>query len=398
LWREWVVVEEERLACAYLLRVAEPPANALVGFVERVGFCEAAKLVKGGDVSDGVADETSARRGFEGVEGDFAAAERAGARLVMPGDEEWPEWALLPLTHAAARGLRWARPPLGLWVRGSASLADLMQRAVSVVGARAATGYGEHVAAEMGYGLAEKGMTVVSGAAYGIDGAAHKGALRADGCTVAVLACGIDRAYPAGHSLLLDRIADSGLVITEYPPGTPPGRHRFLVRNRLIAALGAGTVVVEAGQRSGARNTAASAAALGRVLMVVPGPVTSPMSIGCHELLREGLATSVSSVAEVVESVGYFGEDLVTKPETTKRPTDCLDSESLRVHEALDRKDGHSAERIAEVSGVPLERVRAILPALELTGLADRCETGWRRVVSPRQSVAHPDAAEPESA
>jgi DNA processing protein len=250
----------------------------------------------------------------------------------------------------------------------------------------------------MGYGLAEKGMTVVSGAAYGIDGAAHKGALRADGCTVAVLACGIDRAYPAGHSLLLDRIAESGLVITEYPPGTPPGRHRFLVRNRLIAALSAGTVVVEAGRRCGARNSAASAAALGKVLMAVPGPVTSPMSIGCHDLLRDGLATSVSSVAEVVESVGLFGEDLVTKPETMKRPTDCLDSESLRVHEALERKDGHSAERIAEVSGVPLERVRAILPALELTGLADRCEAGWRRVVSPRQSIAHPDAAEPESA
>ncbi|MBP2323812.1 putative Rossmann fold nucleotide-binding protein DprA/Smf involved in DNA uptake [Kibdelosporangium banguiense] len=152
------------------------------------------------------------------------------------------------------------------------------------------------------------------------------------------------------------------------------------MRNRLIAALGAGTVVVEAGQRSGARNTAASAAALGRVLMVVPGPVTSPMSIGCHELLREGLATSVSSVAEVVESVGLFGEDLVTKPEAVARPTDGLDHESLRVHEALEMRAGHSAERIAEVSGVPLQRVRAVLPALELTGLADRCDSGWRRV------------------
>jgi DNA processing protein len=391
------VIDDERLACAYLLRVAEPPANAVVGFVGEVGFCEAARLVRGGDVPAGVADETSARRGFEGVAGDFEAAERAGARLVMPGDEEWPAWALLPLANAGARGLRWACPPLGLWVRGKGALADSLQRAVSVVGARAATGYGEHVAAEMGYGLAEKGMTVVSGAAYGIDGAAHKGALRADGCTVAVLACGIDRSYPAGHSLLLDRIAERGLVVTEYPPGTPPGRHRFLVRNRLIAALGAGTVVVEAGQRSGARNTAASAAALGRVLMVVPGPVTSPMSIGCHELLRDGLATSVSSVAEVVESAGFFGEDLATKPEAAARPTDCLDSESLRVHEALE-KAGHSAERIAEVSGVPLHRVRAVLPALELTGFADRCEAGWRRAISSRQGVGHPDAAEPESA
>lgn len=221
-------------------------------------------------------------------------------------------------------------------------------------------------------------MTVVSGAAYGIDGAAHKGALNTSGCTVAVLACGIDRAYPAGHSALIDRIAAQGLVITEYPPGTTPARHRFLVRNRIIAALGAGTVVVEAGQRSGARNTAASAAALGRVLMVVPGPVTSAMSMGCHDLLREGLATSVSSVAEVVESVGLFGEDLVPRTETSARPTDGLDSEALRVHEALEPRAAHPAERIAEVSGVPLPRVRAVLPALELTGLADRCESGWR--------------------
>jgi DNA processing protein len=222
-------------------------------------------------------------------------------------------------------------------------------------------------------------MTVVSGAAYGIDGAAHRGALGTEGATVAVLACGIDRSYPAGHTQLLDRIAQQGLVITEYSPGTPPARHRFLIRNRLIAALGSGTVVVEAGQRSGARNTAASAAALGRVLMAVPGPITSATSVGCHELLREGLATLVGSVAEVVESVGLFGVDLATKPDGPARPTDGLEPEALRIHEALEVRDGHSAERVAELSGVPLSRVRALLPALELSGLADRCESGWRR-------------------
>jgi DNA processing protein len=223
-------------------------------------------------------------------------------------------------------------------------------------------------------------MTVVSGAAYGIDGAAHRGALAAGGPTIAVLACGVDKWYPVGHSQLLDKIAKQGLVITEYAPGTPPARHRFLVRNRLIAALGAGTVVVEAGKRSGARNTAASAAALGRVLMVVPGPVTSAMSAGCHELLRDGAATMVSSVAEVVESVGLFGDDLVPQTDSPSRPTDGLEPEALRVHEALETREGHSAERIAEISGVPLSRVRAVLPALEMTGLADRCESGWRRV------------------
>jgi DNA processing protein len=374
-----VVSGDGKLACAYLLKVAEPPAKALVGFVAEVGLVDAAELVRKGDVPEKVGEETSARRHVEDVDEDFVVAEKAGARLVTSEDAEWPAWALLPLTNAMARGLRWACPPLGLWVRGKAELADSLQRAVSVVGARSATGYGEHVATEMGYGLAERGMTVVSGAAYGIDGAAHKGALGMGGVTIAVLACGVDRAYPAGHSLLLDRISEKGLVVTEYPPGTPPGRHRFLVRNRLIAAMGAGTVVVEAGQRSGARNTAASAAALGRVLMAVPGPITSAMSIGCHELLREGVATPVSSVAEVVETVGLFGDDLVVRADREVRPTDGLDHESLRVHEALELTAGNSAERIAEVSGVPLPRVRAVLPALELTGLANRCDSGWRR-------------------
>jgi DNA processing protein len=374
-----MVTDGQRLACAYLLKVAEPPAYALRKFVAENGIVAAAEAVRAGEVPEPVASETSARRHIDTAADDLAAGERAGARLVTPEDEDWPAWPLLPLTNAAARGLKWASAPLGLWVRGTVPLDEALQRAVSVVGARAATQYGEHVAAEMGFGLASRGMAVVSGAAYGIDGAAHKGALNANGCTIAVLACGIDRAYPSGHSLLIDRIAAQGLVITEYPPGTPPARHRFLVRNRIIAALGAGTVVVEAGQRSGARNTAASAAALGRVVMVVPGPVTSAMSMGCHDLLREGLATSVSSVAEVIESVGLFGEDLATRPDGVARPTDGLDSESLRVHEALELRATHSAERIAEVSGVPLPRVRAVLPALELTGLANRSESGWRR-------------------
>jgi DNA processing protein len=251
-------------------------------------------------------------------------------------------------------------------------------RAVSVVGARAATGYGEHVAAELGYGLAGEGMTVVSGAAYGIDGAAHRGVLAADGRTVAVLGCGIDIGYPSGHASLLDRIARDGLVISEYPPGTVPAKHRFIVRNRLIAALSAGTVVVEAGARSGARNTAATAAALGKELMAVPGPITSAMSSGCHELIRSGTAIPVSSVAEVLESVGRVGEGIAPRPDTPPRPTDGLTDQALRVHEALARQGGRGADRISVDSGVPIDRVRALLPELELTGLAERSEDGWR--------------------
>lgn len=371
--------DEERLAWAYLVRVAEPPALALVDLVDQVGAVEAARMIRAGSVPDAVADATSSRRLVDKAAEDLAVARRIGARLVVPGDVEWPAWALLPLANAAARGLRWACPPLGLWVRGKASLGELLERAVSVVGARAATGYGEHVATEMGYELARNGMTVVSGAAYGIDGAAHRGALNGDGQTVAVLACGVDLSYPAGHSRLLDRITNQGLVLSEYPPGTPPARHRFLVRNRLIATLSAGTVVVEAGQRSGARNTAASTAALGRILMAVPGPVTSAMSVGCNELLRDGLASAVCTAAHVIEDVGQFGDDLAPKPTAEPRPTDTLEGDALRIHEALELTTGHSPEQVAELSGVSLTKVRAVLPALELTSLAEKCETGWRR-------------------
>jgi DNA processing protein len=370
--------EEVYRARAYLVRVAEPPAPGLAALVDRHGPVEAAARVRAGEVPDRVAEETSARRHLNRFEEDLASAGRAGARLVVPEDEEWPAWQLLALEQAAARGLRWACSPLGLWVRGSALLSEAVDRAVSVVGARAASGYGEHVAAEFGYGLAGAGWTVVSGAAYGIDGAAHRGALAGAGFTVAVLGCGIDLDYPSGHAELLDRIADRGLVISEYAPGTPPGRHRFLVRNRLIASLSAGTVVVEAGIRSGARNTAASAAALGRELMVVPGPVTSAMSAGCHELLRTGTAIPVGTVAEILESVSQVGDGLTTPAERPARPTDGLGEEALRVHEALGRRTGRGSERIAIDSGVPLDRVRALLPELELTGLARRCEDGWR--------------------
>jgi DNA processing protein len=374
--------EEVYRARAYLLRVAEPPAPALATLVTALGPVEAAEVVRSGTAPGPVLDETAARCHLDLVDQDLAEAARVEARLVVPEDDEWPAWPLLALEQAAARKLRWATSPLALWVRGSARLADAVASSVSIVGARAATGYGEHVAADFAYGLAGAGYSVISGAAYGIDGAAHRGCVAAGGLTVAVLGCGVDVDYPTGHSSLLDRIAASGAVISEYPPGTAPARHRFLVRNRLIAALSAGTIVVEAGPRSGARNTAASATALGKELMAVPGPITSAMSVGCHELLRAGTALPVTSVAEVIESVGKVGDALAPKPAGPTRRTDGLGEAALRVHEALRTRTGRSAETVAVDAGVPLDRVRALLPELELTGLAERCEDGWRRAAS----------------
>lgn len=370
--------DEVLLARAYLMRVAEPPAGALGLLVAAEGPVRAAALVRAGRVPDAVAAETSARRGAADPAADLAAGDAAGLRLLVPEDADWPAWPLLALDTASARGQRWAGSPLGLWVRGSASLTELLDRAVAVVGARASTGYGEHVATEFGYGLAERDWTVVSGAAYGIDGAAHRGCLTAGGPTVAVLGCGADGDYPTGHAGLLTRIAESGAVISEYPPGTPPGRHRFLVRNRLIAAFGAGTVVVEAGLRSGARNTAATAAALGRPVMATPGPITSAMSAGCHELIRTAGATLTASVAQVIEQVGRFGDELAEPPPSPRRDTDGLGEQAVRVLDALAPRSGRGADEVSIGSGVPIDRVRALLPELELTGLVDRRDDGWR--------------------
>ncbi|WP_112262193.1 DNA-processing protein DprA [Lentzea terrae] len=367
-----------RLARAYLSRVAEPYPAALAALVAEVGPVEAAAMVRAGEVSPSVASQTSARRTEERVCEDLELIGKRGGRLLIPEDDEWPRWPFVALGGPAAQ--RCGGEPLALWVRGPHDLAEATDKAVAVVGSRAASGYGEHVAGEFAYGLAEAGVTVVSGAAYGIDGAAHRGALGAGGLTVAVLACGVDFAYPAGHQGLLGKIAREGLIVSEYAPGVSPARHRFLMRNRLIAALGGGTVVVEAGRRSGAKNTAAITLALGRPLMVVPGPVTSASSVGCHELLRDGQAVSVSSVAEIVESVGRFGDDLATEPAEKDSDLGAPHGEAMRVYEALGKRCGVSDEVVSVESGVPLERVRALLPELELAGLALQGDGGWQKV------------------
>ncbi|MGH3433011.1 MAG: DNA-processing protein DprA [Thermocrispum sp.] len=331
-------------------------------------------------------DETEARyhRTVSAAELERSEAD-LGARLVTPEDHEWPAWPLLALTVAGDRGVKGMTAPLALWVRGGGRLDQAVERAVTVVGSRAASGYGEHIASEWAYGLASEQVAVFSGAAYGIDAAAHRGALAAGGVTAAVLGCALDAGYPAGHDLLLRKVAERGLVLSEYAPGTPPARHRFLVRNRLLAALSAATVVVEAGLRSGARNTANTARALGRPVMAAPGPITSRNSAGCHELIRAQHATLVTSSGEVMELAGSLGADLDARASTTPRATDGLSGDALRVHEALQPDVGKSVERLSEESGVPSRRVRAVLPVLEVDGFSQRCESGW---LLPRESRA----------
>ncbi|MCV7179092.1 DNA-processing protein DprA [Mycolicibacterium sphagni] len=376
--------EVRKLAWAYLSRVAEPPCDEIADLVAEVGPVEASYRVAGGEVSPALAERTAARRSIDAAEADLDLLVRRGGRLITPADDEWPTLAFAAFGGTAARDKPQGRPPLVLWAIGPARLNEVAERAAAIVGTRAASGYGEHVAADLAAGLAEREVAVVSGGAYGIDGAAHRAALAVEGPTVAVLAGGIDNLYPAGHSSLLHRISSSGLLLTEYPPGVRPARHRFLTRNRLVAALGKATVVVEAGVRSGAANTAAWARALGRVVCAVPGPVTSASSMGCHALLRNG-AELVTRAEEVIELVGRAGELADEEP----RPTGLLDGLSdaeKQVYEALPARGVRSADEIAVASGLPSTAVLGPLAMLEIAGLVRREDGCWRLVRVPAQS------------
>ncbi len=302
----------------------------------------------------------------------LAQAHRLGARLVIPEDDEWPARVgdLVQIGSATSgRTDRDTLPPLCLWVRGAWPLTEALDRSVAVIGARAATSYGTHVATDIAHGLACQGWTVVSGGAYGIDAAAHRGALTAGGITVAVLACGVDRPYPVCNTAMFDRIVETGLLISEWPPGAAPFRHRFLIRNRVIAAATRGTVVVEASARSGARQTLGRALRLDRRAMVVPGPITSAMSVGCHEMLREHPETRlVTGVAQVLEEVGRIGDDLSPLERGPHHPRDDLDSTSSALLDAVPRRRTAGLEEIAAAAGVELREAMRKLPLLAQLG------------------------------
>jgi DNA processing protein len=379
-----VSASRELSAWAYLSRVLEAPCSELAALVTRFGPVEAADRIGRGAVGDDLARRTIARRDIDCAADDLELLHRRGGRLVTPDDDEWPGLAFAAFTGAPVRAKPQGCAPLALWVIGPLRLDDVAERAVAIVGTRACTAYGEYVAADLSAGLAEHDVAVVSGGAYGIDGAAHRAALAADGVTVAVLAGGVDVLYPAGHSALLHRVATHGLLVSEYPPGVRPARHRFLTRNRLVAALSGATVVVEAGIRSGAASTAAWARALGRVVCAVPGPITSAASTGCHILLQAG-AELVTRADEVREIIGRAGEFAGEQP----RPADVLDALTdieRRVYEALPGRGARTPDEIAVGSGLPATEVLGPLAMLEIAGLIERHEGRWRLVRKPARS------------
>lgn len=308
---------------------------------------------------------------------DLAEVERrgsdCGARFVVPGEPEWPgqvdELATAPPVQD------WGGAPLGLWVTGRTDLADLARGSVALVGARAATPYGVRVATELAADLVAAGRTVVSGAAFGIDAAAHRGCLAAEGGGIAVLAGGLDQPYPRAHAGLLSEISASGAVVSEVPPGQHPTRRRFLVRNRLIAALSTATVIVEASLRSGARNTVTWAGALQRPVLAIPGPVTSVTSVTPHRLIRDGEAVLATCAQDVLELVRPVGQPVPVR-ERRARLLDGLDPIHRAVYEALPGRGARDTGEIALQAGVGLPLALAALVALADLGLARGADDG----------------------
>jgi DNA processing protein len=365
-----------RTARMALSRLCEPGSWAVHAAVQQHGALAVWDAVRTGRVlpplSAAATEGARLRAERADVDEDRRRLDLVAARFVVPGDDEWP-----------ADRLDWtgsieAAPPLGLYLRGPRPLAAAVERSVSMVGARASTVYGAHLAGELGLGLADRRWTVVSGGAYGIDGAAHRGALSSTGAsTVAVLACSVDLTYPQGHRQLLGRIAEEGLVVSEHPPGCAPTRSRFLVRNRLIAALSVGTVVVEAALRSGSLTTARQAGDLARHLMAVPGPVTSAMSAGSHRLLRNG-AVCVTSAADILDTVGALSLDAAPEPGGVTSPRDGLGVTVRQVLDAVPVRRWAGPASIARAAGVPTLTVQQVLPPLAVAGLVEQSLEGWR--------------------
>lgn len=347
-----------RMALCALLPMGSLELGALV---EREG----AAAVWAAVVRSGADSAWGRRAGLVRPEALTDATKACDARFLVPGDPDWPP-ALSELGRSRAAGE--GGPPLGLWWRGSVA-PDVCEGAVAMVGARSATGYGVHVATDWAAGIVEAGRAVVSGMAFGVDAAAHRGALLAGGPTLAVLACGVDQPYPSAHAALMAAITGNGCVVSESPPGSRPFKASFLSRNRLIAALSQGLIVVEAAARSGARNTAAWAGELGRVLMAVPGPVTSAASLTPNRLIREGAAALVVSVADVLSLLDPLDAQAELPWRGEDTGLEALPADCRQVREAIAAREEVGVAVVSGRTGLTVPRCLAALDEL--------VEKGW---------------------
>lgn len=373
--------DAERLARVTLSVVGEPGQARMLDLAAQLGPRDLLqRLREQSDLSDVFAAVTG-RLAEVDPERELAQAERHGIRFVIPGDPEWPA----QVEDLATAGTLQERGgvPVGLWVKGPLRLTELAG-SVAVVGSRSSTSYGERVAGDIAAAVGLGGRVTVSGGAFGIDYASHRGAVSTGSPTVAVLACGADRVYPAAHREMLTYLGREHAVVSEAPLGAAPHRVRFLARNRLIAALTRGTVVVEAAARSGALNTVNWAQRLNRPVMGVPGPVTSACSVGIHHLIRSGVAVLVTGGDDVLELVGEAGEHLATDPRGPEEPRDALPVRDRQVLDAVPVAAGASLSSIARVAGLGLDEVRGILGRLDERGFVETHGRGWRLGVAAR--------------
>jgi len=347
-----------------VLSIASEPGDERVGaLVAQSGAVTAVDLIVAGELSGAIRERVTKVLASNQIAVALNKLEACSGVFVTPCDSSWPT-QLYDLDLAA---------PLGLWCRGDGDVQELSEHALAVVGARAATAYGERIASEVGSLAADHAITVVSGAAYGIDAAAHRGVLASGGRTIAVLACGVDVAYPSAHQGLLERVAENGLIISEAPPGSKPHKRRFLVRNRIIAALSASTLVVEAALRSGSLSTANWANALGRPVWGVPGPLSSATSAGVHVGIAQGEMNIVADIASVLETV---------RPKSASSVYHSS-SEALAVLEALKRRVCTTDQLIAQLqqgtdSQVTAHDVLGTLTLLQLQGVIIQTALGWK--------------------
>lgn len=390
LWEAW----------GYLNAVCERPTAAMWDFVDIYGPVDAAERIRRRATEEfrDVAAQTEARAEKIDPAALHALGERHDARFLCPANPGWPAEAFAALDHPRQHGADHngsdagsALPlaPFGLWIRGGPDIPDFATaRTASIVGTRDITSYGRVVAAELAEACAGEDIAVISGGALGIDIAAHLGSLSADGITTAVLACGVDKLYPSANEHTLRRVATSGGIISEYPPGTGVTRYRFLDRNRIIAALGSVTVVVEAAMRSGALSTARWAHAMDRPVFAVPGSIHSRASAGCNNLLGM-YAMPLALTSEIREIVPTYGFERTAAPhpydvgasQPTWRPGNpdgWMSEEQIRVFEALRGDFAQDSTTISRESGVPEPKVRRHLGTFERFGFASHTGGRWK--------------------
>ncbi|MDO5068322.1 MAG: DNA-processing protein DprA [Propionibacteriaceae bacterium] len=355
------------MALCALNQVADPRIPALVA---EYGAEEVWRTIQG------QGESTALGRRARGIapEALAEATEHNGASFLIPGDAHWPAgFARLDQARVGDMGGQ----PLGVWVSGPLTYPRL-ERTIAVVGARAASGYGMHAAQDLAAGLAEAGWCIISGLAFGIDAAAHRAALAVGGESLAVMATGIDRTYPASHHVLRSQIEAGGSVWTELAPGQRPVRGSFLARNRIIAALSIGTIVVEAGPRSGARNTAAWTGELGHTLMAVPGPITSSLSAATHHMIRDGSATLVTCIEDVISLLAPLGTVVDQPLRGEAEPLELLSPELQAVREAVPSGGAVGAGELSMATGLAVPAVLAAAAELVELGWLDEAPEGWR--------------------